>query len=173
MWQTLLWSDCLHVWHDTLAPYAVWCACPGQSSSIDSEEENGTGRKSWKYSEKERRRHPNLTNGAICLSVFTPASAIITSANAEGPDCLHLYCLTRYFFVLMRVYFNTKKKMSEEIWVHRWNAEMLWNTISKRHSAIFQIAIDSVNQSRETFQPLWHALSKASLFLETRFSYSL
>lgn len=87
--------------------------------------------------------------------------------------CIYIVSQDFLFFFGTHPCLLQHKKRSAEIWVCCRNAEMLWNTISKRHSAIFQIAIDSVNQSRETFQPLWQALSKASLFLETRFSRSL
>lgn len=129
----------------------------------------------WKRKEEACTHHPNLTNGAICFSVFTPTSAVVNSSQCRGTwlfAFISSHKIFLFFFWCSSV-FNSTQKRSAEIWVCCRNAEMLWNTISKRHSAIFQIAIDSVNQSRETFQPLWQALSKASLFLETRFSHSL
>lgn len=139
-------------------------------------EGNGMEWKRQKWTKKRKEEacmyHPNLTNGAICLSVLTPASAVVKFSQCRGTWLFAFILSHNIFFVLIHVQLQHKKEAQKSGLVGR-NAEMWWNTISRRHSAIFQMAIDSVNQSRETFQPQWQTLSKASLFLETRFPCSL
>lgn len=98
----------------------------------------------------------------LCHSQFQPIQRDLTGC---------IYIVSQDIFCAYPCLLQHKKET--EFWACRQEYRNVVEYNQQRHSAIFQIAIDSVNQSRETFQPLWQALSKPSLFLETRFSCSL
>lgn len=113
-WQTLHWSDCLDVWHDTQLLMLSDVLVQDSSQALTQRRKmvqrerdvNGLKKKGGGMP-----HHQNLTNGAICLSVFTPASAVVNCSQCRGAWLFAFILSNRIFLcVLICVYFNTKEK---------------------------------------------------------------
>lgn len=71
-----------------------------------------------KREEEACMHHPKLTNGAICLSVLTPASFVVNSSQCRG-TWLFAFILCHKIFFCPSVFISTQNR-STEIWACFW-----------------------------------------------------